>query len=88
VDDEPETLKTHSKLIREHLPNCQVLEADGGHKALEIMKQTRPNLLLLDLLMPDIDGFGVLEAMQSREIAHSPVVIMTGQILTEEMLSG
>jgi AraC-like DNA-binding protein len=87
VDDEQETLRLHAQLIRERLPNCRVMEADNGYKALNLMKQTCPDLLLLDLMMPELDGFGVLEAMQSHETLRTvPVVIMTGQVLTEEML--
>lgn len=87
VDDEGATLRLHAQLIREHLPYCQVLEAQSGIRALEIMKQTVPDLVLLDLMMPELDGFGVLESMQTYETLRTiPVIIMTGQILTEEMI--
>jgi len=49
------------------------------------MRRERPDLVLLDLMMPELDGFGVLERMQTEEtIRHVPVIVLTGQVLTEE----
>ena len=45
-------------------PTCRVLRASNGAEALAVMAQTRPDLVLLDLMMPELDGFAVLEAMR------------------------
>ena len=57
VDDEPDVLE----LIRFHLSHagCNVLTATSGRSALETFRVHRPDLVLLDLMLPDIDGFGV-----------------------------
>jgi signal transduction histidine kinase/AraC-like DNA-binding protein len=85
VDDEAGILEMHARMIQSHFPACRVLCAHDGREALEIMRQDLPSLILLDLMMPELDGFGVLEAMHTDErIRNIPVVVLTGQVLTEE----
>jgi signal transduction histidine kinase/DNA-binding LacI/PurR family transcriptional regulator/DNA-binding response OmpR family regulator len=87
VDDEVEFLRLHTQIIHDHLPNCRVMEAKNGQMALDVMHRIQPDLVLLDLMMPEMDGFGVLEAMQAQHSLRSiPVIVMTGQVLTEEMM--
>jgi signal transduction histidine kinase/DNA-binding LacI/PurR family transcriptional regulator/AraC-like DNA-binding protein len=87
VDDEVEFLRLHSQIIKDNLPGARVIEALNGQMAMEVMRSTRPDLVLLDLMMPEMDGFGVLEAMQTHQSLRSvPVIVMTGQVLTEEMM--
>jgi len=84
VDDEPETLKMNARIVRTQLPNCHILQARNGQEALDILQKERPDLMLLDLMMPEVDGFKVLETMRTgndpREI---PVIVLTAQLLTE-----
>jgi len=48
------------------------------------MRNEPPDLLLLDLMMPELDGFGVIKAMQEDEcLCNVPVVVLSGQVLTE-----
>jgi len=85
VDDEPSTLELHTRIIRAWSETCRILKAQNGREALDILKETHPDLVLLDLIMPELDGFGVLEAMRNdprnRDI---PVIVLTGQTLTLE----
>ena len=64
---------------------CQVTEAENGRVALERLADIRPDLILLDLIMPEMDGFEFLAELRktpaSREI---PVVVVTAADLTEE----
>jgi signal transduction histidine kinase/DNA-binding LacI/PurR family transcriptional regulator/DNA-binding response OmpR family regulator len=88
VDDEPAILAMHAQLVQDHLPQCQVQTAPNGLQALDLMRKERPDLVLLDLMMPEMDGYGVLQAMQASESLRSiPVIIMTAQTLTEEMIT-
>lgn len=88
VDDDPDTLALHTRLVRQQLPESQVIQARNGREALAVMQQTRPNLVLLDLTMPELDGFGVLEAMRARaDLRDVPVVVLTAQILTDDNIA-
>jgi signal transduction histidine kinase/DNA-binding response OmpR family regulator len=85
VDDEPDVLETHVRLVGSRLPDAKILRARNGWEALEVMRRELPDLVILDLMMPELDGFGMLEAM--REDGNSrniPVIVLTGQVLTQE----
>jgi len=88
VDDEPGILELHTRIVQAQLPGCRVLQARDGRQALQIIHQERPALVLLDLMMPELDGFAVLEEMRQTDLTRNiPVVVITGQVLTEEDMS-
>ena len=83
VDDDPGILELHARLLEELAPKCRILKSHNGQEALELMARHRPDLVLLDLMMPVLDGFGVLEAMRQRELTRDvPVIVLTAQVLT------
>ena len=85
VEDDADILSMHSRILQTQLSHYQVLQARNGLEALQIMAEERPDLVLLDLMMPELDGFGVLEKMQAEPATRNiPVVILTSQVLTEE----
>jgi signal transduction histidine kinase/DNA-binding LacI/PurR family transcriptional regulator/DNA-binding response OmpR family regulator len=85
VDDEPYTLRTHADMVKAWSPTTHVLTAQGGQAAIEMIRQARPDLVLLDLMMPELDGFKVLEIMHNEAISRDiPVIILTAQVLTQE----
>lgn len=85
VDDEAGMLEMNARMVEYLLPDCQVLRARNGHEALEIIGREHPDLVLLDLMMPELDGFGVLEALRGDELSrNTPIIVLTGQVLTEE----
>ena len=85
VDDEPGILELHARIVKAQLPGYRVLLARNGRQALQILQLERPVLVLLDLMMPELDGFAVLEEMRQNEMTRNiPVVVITGQVLTEE----
>lgn len=85
VDDDLPTLEMHTHIIQSYLPNCQVLQAPNGRIALKIMTHETPKLVLLDLMMPELDGMGVLAAMQENErLRGIPVIVLTAQALTQQ----
>jgi CheY-like chemotaxis protein len=60
-----------------------VAEAEHGRTALERMAANRPALILLDLMMPEMDGFAFLEALRQHDPWRSlPVVVLTAKDLT------
>ena len=63
----------------------QVAEAENGRVALERMEATQPALILLDLMMPEMDGFEFLDALRRQQPRREvPVVVITAKTLTEE----
>lgn len=88
VDDEPNTLEMHARIVESFAPSGRVLKAHTGQEALDILKNTAVDLVLLDLMMPDMDGFEVLETMREHEHSrHIPVIVVTGRLLTESDMS-
>ncbi|MET0427769.1 MAG: response regulator, partial [Microvirga sp.] len=57
-------------------------EAENGRIALERVSQARPSLILLDLMMPEMDGFGFLRALRARPDGDVPVVVLTAKEIT------
>jgi DNA-binding response OmpR family regulator len=85
VDDEPAILEMHTRIIQDQLPGSRILQARNGRQALEIVREALPDIVLLDLMMPEMDGFRVLEAMQQDVVSrHIPVIVLTGKVLSEE----
>jgi DNA-binding response OmpR family regulator len=76
VDDERDFLD----LVSFHLTRagCEVLTATSGREALETIRVRRPDLVLLDLMLPDIDGFAVCEILRRQAVtATIPIVIVS-----------
>ena len=68
------------------LEGFEVFLASNGQEALDIMKSNKPNLVLLDLLMPKKDGFAVLkEKFNDLEIKNIPVITLTNLSQKEEI---
>lgn len=84
VDDDPGILALHTRIVREFFPASRILQAHDGVEAVDAMRHVRPDLVLLDLMMPELDGFGVLDAMEAQETLRTvPVVVLTAQTLSE-----
>jgi DNA-binding NarL/FixJ family response regulator len=85
TDDHPLVLKGLAELCRAE-PDFEVLEeCTTGEQALAALERTMADVLVLDLRLPGIDGFAVLESIRSKEIPVS-VVLLTGNISDEEVL--
>ena len=82
VDDDEAIRELHARMLRAAAPGARILTAANGRAALEEMETVRPHLVLLDLMMPELDGFGVLEAMRDDpRLRGVPVIVLTAQIL-------
>lgn len=82
VDDDPAVRERVSKMVQKE--GWSPLEAENGNKALEILKDRRPDLVLLDLMMPEKNGFEFIEEMRKSDKKDIPIVILTSQDLTLE----
>lgn len=84
VDDNPRTLEMYLRIVQSQSAAYRTITARNGREALAVMEKEHPDLILLDLMMPELDGFGVLEAMRANESTRDiPVIVLTGQVLTE-----
>ena len=82
VDDDPGILDMHSRLVEQ--TGRRALTARNGREALAVIEQQIPDLILLDLTMPEMDGFAVLEELRSRESMRDiPVIILTARLLSD-----
>jgi AraC-like DNA-binding protein len=83
VDDDPQARDMYQRLVATELPDYTVHTVDGGAAALAFLAHTAPSLVILDLLMPDVDGFTVLAQMRSnRRTRQIPVLVISGQMLS------
>lgn len=70
-------------------PDITFLQATDGESGLRMVREAHPNLILLDLGLPDISGIAVLEALKSNPVSQSvPVIILTAQTSREEKIKG
>jgi len=84
IDDDPTDLRLVQKMLEES-GKFQVTLAEGGKKGWEEMLQNRPDAVVLDLFMPDLDGFTLLNHMRSTpQLSDLPVIVLTGADLTPE----
>jgi len=82
VDDDPGILEMHSRLVEQ--TGRKALTARNGREALDTLEQTHPDLILLDLNMPEMDGFAVLDELRTRESTRDiPVIILTARLLSD-----
>ena len=84
VDDEERMLR-FIRLNLEH-DGFQVIEAQKGHEALDKMRTDFPDLILLDVMLPDLDGFEVLRMV--REISNTPVIMLTAKGEEDDRVRG
>ena len=81
IDDEADSRALLRHMLEEL--GCRVLTADGGNRALSEARRHKPDLILLDLMMPTMDGWQVLQSLKADvELTHIPVVITS--IVVEE----
>jgi signal transduction histidine kinase/DNA-binding LacI/PurR family transcriptional regulator/DNA-binding response OmpR family regulator len=85
ADDEAGFLEMYAEMIEGQSPDYCVFKAHDGREALEILRRTHVDLVLLDLMMPEVDGFGVLAQMREWESTRDiAVVVLTSKTLTED----
>jgi CheY-like chemotaxis protein len=83
VDDEEANLDLLEALLKP--AGFGVLRAGSGQEGIDVARSQLPNLILLDLMMPDVSGFDVVEALRAEEATRSiPVMVLTSKTLTEE----
>jgi signal transduction histidine kinase/DNA-binding response OmpR family regulator/HAMP domain-containing protein len=83
VDDEPEVLFTVGELIR--ACNCKPILAKNGTECLEILKKKIPDLIMLDIMMPEMDGFQTLKKIkENQQLRDIPVFAVSAKAMIDD----
>lgn len=78
IEDDPEMIELVSLILNKH--GFEVLGVDGGRQGLDIVSQEQPALVLLDLMMPDVDGWDVYQQIKTHDTTKKiPVIIITAK---------
>jgi CheY-like chemotaxis protein len=83
VDDDPKAVEVIATFLP--APAYEVVRAFGGREAIALTQQLMPHLVLLDLMMPDVNGFDVVAALQrDAATSHIPILIVTAKQVTQQ----
>jgi len=80
VDDEPAQLRLIDQVLTSN--GYEVIKAGSGHEAVRIVFEKKPDLILLDVMMPEIDGWQTCRLI--REMSDIPVIMLTGKRNSED----
>lgn len=87
IEDDPEMIDLVSLIVGKR--GFQVKGAHGGRYGLDIVKKEKPTLILLDLMMPDMDGWDVYQQLKSEEETRDiPVIIITAKAQSIDRVLG
>lgn len=82
IDDHPDVRRLIRRILQSQ-DNYTLFEAANGREAIELVKRERPHLIILDLMMPELDGFAVIDAIKADPaIADIPIIVVTAKELT------
>jgi len=78
IEDEPEMIDLIRLILAQH--GFDVQGADGGREGLAMVRENPPDLILLDLMMPDVDGWEVYQQIKADEtLQNIPVIVVTAK---------
>jgi adenylate cyclase len=88
VEDNPANLKLVEQIIARH-PDMRLLPAVTGNKGIEIARASRPDVILMDINLPDFTGFETLKILQSDPATvHIPVIAISGNAMPRDIQRG
>lgn len=84
IDDEKPYAQMLKSVIAAEIPGVEITTTDDGYEGLLLIGETKPQLVILDLKMPKIDGFQVLELLKDRKAAHAMKILVVSGYLNPE----
>lgn len=82
IEDDPDARRLLRRVLQAR-GEYQIFEAEGGREGIELVRLHRPDLVLLDLMMPEVDGFEVLETIRAdEELTGTRIIVITAKTLT------
>lgn len=83
VDDEPDNIGVMQLVLEFH--NASVRVADSGKKCLQIIEEERPSVMLVDIQMPEMSGYELLEKIQEiNHLKHVPIIAVTAHAMRDD----
>ena len=83
VDDQPEQVQLMTDVLASD--GYATLAANSGAEALELLQANRPSAILLDMLMPEMDGFELIQRIRANpHTARIPIMVITAMLLDDE----
>ena len=87
IEDEPEMINLIQLILERK--GFEVIGADGGKSGLDTVRSEKPDLILLDLMMPDMDGWEVYQKLKADEVARDiPVIVVTAKAQSIDKVLG
>lgn len=78
IDDQQDNLTTIKAVIKSYLKNSEVITALSGKEGIEIVQKELPDVVLLDIIMPGMDGYEVCEKLKKDDLTkHIPIIMVT-----------
>lgn len=84
IDDEPYVVKTLARMLK--ADGYEVIGGYSGKDGLEKAESQKPDLILLDILMPKPDGYDVLKKLKADKNSKTPVIMLTARRSTEDIV--
>src|SRR5947208_7024415 len=87
IEDEPEMRRNITTLLRYH--DYEPIAAENGRQGIEAARREKPDLILCDVMMPELDGYAVLQALQTdASLARIPFIFLTAKGEKDDLRSG
>jgi CheY-like chemotaxis protein len=85
VDDNDFNIMLISTIIQDILPNAQVIEASNGEKAVDYYKQNQPDIVFMDIQMPEMNGYDAAKSIRNIEkVKRVPIIALTAAAIKDE----
>lgn len=87
IEDDPDASDILAALVRDR--DFEPVQSESGEEGLTLAREQRPDVLFLDLMLPDLDGYKICEALKlDRETNRIPVIMVTAMTAAEDQLRG
>ena len=89
IEDEMDTIKTLSTALKMEDEEYEISSAKDGRLGLELARKNKPDIILLDIMLPDLSGIEVCRSLKSDEEYKSiPIIMLTALDQTENIVEG
>src|SRR3954471_12155316 len=87
IEDEPEMRRNITALLR--YCDYEPIAAENGREGIDVARREKPDLILCDVMMPELDGYGVLQALQTdAALARIPFIFLSAKGEKDDLRSG